>query len=246
MQKFNIAKVIGHRGCGYGPENTLTAIRQAKHLGVSWVEFDVQLSRDGVALIMHDETLERTSNAEGIFAEKTYAELKTLDAGSWFSPAFVGEQIPSFEEMLQTCLELNLNINVEIKPAKGFEVETAKETMRVLQTLWPTSAPLLLISSFEHICLSVAREIDAAVPIGVLLDQWQADWPEIAARLNAVSINTNYRILTANHVKKIHDLGYQCCAYTVDEPSQAEKLYAMGVDSLFSNYPDKLLKLIYG
>ena len=135
---LRLPQVIGHRGAAAAaPENTLASIRKAKELGASWIEFDVKLTRDGQAILFHDDRLERTTDGRGAVAATTLAEIKRLDAGSWFGPAFRGEPVPTFDEALMLCAELGLGINVEIKPCRRREAETAAVAMAALLRLWP-------------------------------------------------------------------------------------------------------------
>ena len=128
-----LPRVIGHRGAAaVAPENTLASLRRAKELGAGWVEFDVKLTRDGAAVLIHDERLERTTDGRGEVARTTLAELRKLDAGAWFDPAFAGERVPTLGDALALCGELGLGINVEVKPCPGREAETARVAVETL------------------------------------------------------------------------------------------------------------------
>src|SRR5204863_3122920 len=154
-------RVVGHRGGGtLAPDNTLAGIRKAAAMGFGGVEFDVMLSADKVPLLMHDETFDRTTNGKGSVAETPYARLASLDAGAWFSPVYRGERVPSFAEAGKLCAHLGLWANVEIKPARGFERETATAVAKLALELW-SAPPAPLLSSFEPVSLDAAR---AAAP----------------------------------------------------------------------------------
>ena len=125
--------MIGHRGAaGAAPENTLASIRKAREFGATWIEFDVKLTKDGHAILFHDDCLERTTDGRGTVAATTLAQIRRLDAGGWFGPAFRGEPVPTLEQALALCAELGLGINVEIKPCAKREVETAQVTVSTL------------------------------------------------------------------------------------------------------------------
>ena len=153
-----LASVIGHRGAAArAPENTLAGLRKAKALGADWVEFDVMLSGDGVPVLIHDETLQRTTDGRGGSRATRRPRSRVLDAGAWFGPAFTGERIPTLTEAVSLLLELGLNANVEIKPSTGEAEATGEVVAGALRRLWPEDGPRLLLSSFE-------REVPAGGP----------------------------------------------------------------------------------
>jgi len=234
--KLNLPKIIGHRGaCGYAPENTLSSLRKAHELGISWVEFDVMLTADKKAIIFHDETLDRTTNGHGLVARTMLADIQQLDAGSWFSPKFAHEKVPTFAEYLVCATELGLSMNIEIKPTKGMERETAIETMKILHQ-YPIPINIeILISSFSLESLVVARALDSTIPMGLLLHRWSSGWFDALEQLNCVSLNAARRMLNPRVVADIKASGRYVMAYTVDDPRKAEKLYSWGVDAVFSN-----------
>ncbi len=239
-----LPKVIGHRGaCHYAPENTLASFQRAYELKTPWVEFDVMLSKEGTAIVIHDETLSRTTNGWGKVAETLFADITALDAGSWFDPSFAGEKIPTFVAVLACAAKLNLGINVEIKPTVGKDQETALSVVRSLQHHW-TLPQKLLVSSFSIASLVMARGLDKTLPLGLLLDHWTADWKDTVVQLNCISLNTNYRLLTKEKVAQIKDEVPYVLAYTVDDPKVAQKLFSWGVDAVFSNIPDVILSSI--
>ena len=159
-QAPDLPPVIGHRGAAAAaPENTLASLRKAKELGATWVEFDVKLTRDGHPVLFHDDRLDRTTSGQGEVALTTLAQLRKLDAGAWFAPAFEGERVPSFADALALCAELGLGINVELKPCPGREADTARVALETLLEHWPERRPAPLISSFARVCLVVACEV---------------------------------------------------------------------------------------
>src|SRR5262252_8636291 len=130
-------RIIGHRGGGMlAPENTLAGIRKASAMGFGAVEFDVMLAADGTPILIHDETLDRTTNGSGAVSATPYAEIAALDAGGWLAPQYRGERVPRFQDAARLCVELELWANVEIKPAAGFERETAVAACNLIATLW--------------------------------------------------------------------------------------------------------------
>src|SRR5215472_12885505 len=120
MTKVRVPRIIGHRGAkATAPENTLAGIRQARREGAAWVEFDVKLTADGHPILMHDDTLERTTDGQGPVAAARLADIRRLDAGSKFGPAWQGERVPLLSEALSVLAELDMGFNLEIKPCKG-------------------------------------------------------------------------------------------------------------------------------
>ena len=143
-------RVIGHRGaCGYAPENTLASMAKAHALGVEWVEFDVMLAACGTPIVIHHETLHRTTNGKGNVAKIPYQHIALLDAGAWFGKEFAGQRIPTFSELLQYVSQLKLNVNVEIKPTAGKEIATAEAVINLLKQYWPCDISPPLVSSFS-------------------------------------------------------------------------------------------------
>src|SRR5262252_4984158 len=151
-------RIIGHRGGGMlAPENTLAGFRKASAMGFGAVEFDVMLTADGIPILIHDETLDRTTNGRGAVSSLPYAKIADLDAGAWFGPQHRGERVPRFEDAGRLCIELGLWANVEIKPASGFERETAVAACDLIVRLWAGAQPRPLVSSFQRPCLEVAQ-----------------------------------------------------------------------------------------
>lgn len=235
-------QVIGHRGASaYAPENTFAAFEKAKALGCQMIEFDVMLSADGDALVFHDDTLNRTTNGRGVFAQYDAAYLTSLDAGRWFSRKFSGEKIPTLAEVLVWLQVADMTANIEIKPCPGFMEETTVAVLTQLSQHWSPDKALPLVSSFDHDALKLCRSIAPEMPLGVLFDKWQENWLLIATELAAYSVHANRRCLTKARVAEIQQNGYKVCAYTVNRKRQAMKLFDWGVDAIFSDYPDLLL-----
>jgi len=237
-----IPRVIGHRGaCGYAPENTLVSLREAARRGVQWVEFDVMLSRDQVPILIHDEDLARTTNGHGRVADSDWAELKTLDAGSWMDAAFVGARIPTLDQAMVVLAELGLGANVEIKPAAGFEMITGEVVGRTLRSGWPVALPPPLLSSFSDRALSAAHSAAPALPCAVLVRDVPPDWRARLEQLAATSLHCAHDKLDAETVAAMRGAELRC--YTVNDPARAKELFAWGVSSVFSDVPGEILSL---
>ena len=238
---FVFDKIIGHRGAAaYAPENTLASFEKALSIGCRLIEFDVMCSVDGEPFVFHDERLKRTTNGKGDLGlvEATY--IQTLDAGSWFSRHYKGEKIPHFKDALKWLAFSDVQANIEIKPYPGTVEKTTVTVLSHIHRHWPQGKPWPLVSSFEWDALVMCRNISPEMPLGLLFHEWDDDWLQKAKQLACSSIHFNRKILTEQRVKEVKEQGYVVCAYTVNRKSQANKLLAWGVDSVFSDYPDLL------
>lgn len=245
MTQLFIPKVIGHRGAkAYAPENTLAAVHTAADMGVEWVEIDVKLTKDNVAIIFHDEELSRTSSGSGLVAETDWKTISELDAGSWFGESFIGEKIPMLEEMLNVILDRNLGINLEIKPCPGREIETAEVALDVVTRIWPDDRPPPLTSSFSHVSLETAFDMIAAFPRGLLIDDYFETWAEIAAHLDVSTINIDGNKSTPEQIEEYLAFGKPVLAYTINDPAKAEELIRSGITAVFSDNPDLILEVL--
>lgn len=240
--RLALPPVIGHRGAaGSTPENTLAGFRQAARLGASWVELDVHLTADGRLAVIHDSTLARTTNGRGRVARRTVAQLAELDAGGWFGSRFRGEPLPMLEDALALIAELDLGVNVEIKPARGREAPTLAALKRAIAAAWRVPGPPLLLSSFERRAVAVAAEVLPKIPRALVSRRMPRDWREIAARLGCAGLHLDHRHLDPLRVLAIKSSGLALAAYTVNDPGRAVLLWSWGVDALFSDSPDLLL-----
>jgi glycerophosphoryl diester phosphodiesterase len=202
------------------------------------VEFDVMLSADRVPLLIHDETLDRTTSGQGSVAATPYARLATLDAGAWFGPDYRGERLPSLEQAGKLCVELGLWANLEIKPAKGFERETAAAAAKLALELWRGVSPAPLLSSFERVSLETARAVAPQFDRGYLTDRIGPGWDEAAGTLGCVSVHCNCKYLTEAQADEVRGAGYWLLCYTVNEPAIARRLFSWGVDAIFTDRLD--------
>lgn len=236
---LKLPSVIGHRGAAaYAPENTLESIRTAAEIGAKWVELDVKLTKDGVPIIFHDDTLERTTSGYGLVAETNYDDIKELEAGLWFSEGFTGVIVPTLEEALEVILKHDLGVNLEIKPCPGREVETAEVMLDLLSQSWD-DLDRLLISSFQHVSLEVAFDMVPDFHRGFLLeDEWPENWKELADYLQVASLNFNGNTATREQVEELIELQKPVCAYTINDVQTARRLRQWGVDAFFTDDPE--------
>ena len=217
-------RIVAHRGGGsLAPENTLAAIRLAASLGFRGVEFDVMLAGDGTPVLIHDETLERTTGIKGEVALTPYQDLEKLD-------------IPRFQDAARLCRELGVWANVEIKPARGHERATGETVARMASELW-RGAPLQpVLSSFSAEALQAARLSAPQLPRGCLVDEIPYGW----RALDCMALHCNQQHLTEENAKAIKKAGYGLLCWTVNDAAAARRLLGWGVDCLVTD----ALKLI--
>jgi glycerophosphoryl diester phosphodiesterase len=207
-------------------------------LGLKMVEFDAKLSHDAVPFLLHDDRVDRTSNGRGAAAAMSYRELAALDAGSWFSPAFAGESMPTLEAVAQRCRTLGLAANVEIKPCPGTDATTGSLVARQAWQLWARVQPAPLLSSFSVEALEAARIAAPDLPRGLLIDEVPGDWLEQARCLECVSLHANHCKLTRPLVADILAAGLWLMVYTVNQPERALELKQWGVDAICTDRID--------
>lgn len=240
-QVFIAPKIIAHRGASaYAPENTLSAFNLAKKMGAEWVEFDVKLAKCQTPIVFHDESLERVTNAAGFVWDFTFEELKQLHVKN--DNGQVTCCIPSLEEVI-VCLSKNgLSANIEIKPNPGEEILTTKIIMNLLEKHWPVSLPPPLISSFDTCSLITAYELNPNINYACLMHEWDEAIIALAHDIHAVSINMNFHLLNSERLQYIQSQGFKVLAYTVNDSVLANDLFTLGVDGIFSDYPELLTR----
>ena len=230
--------IIAHRGASQvAPENTLTAFQTALALGADGVELDVRLSADGVPVVIHDATVDATTDGSGPVSGLTLGELKDLDAGCRFDRAFSGEQIPTLAEVLDTWpAEAVLNIEL-----KGFQVSERGLEIAVVELLrkyrWEKHA---VVSSFNPLALHRVRELSARVPIALLY----AHRSLLRLRLSGLlvqgtlaALHPHYAVVDPRHVTQAHARGARVNVWTVDDPIEMRRLVHLNVDGIITNVP---------
>lgn len=228
---------IAHRGAsGRAPENTHAAFAAALALGAEAIELDCQLSADGELVVIHDETLDRTTDGHGPVGDRTFAELARLDAGVWFDPSYRGERIPRLGDVLAQVRDRVL-LNVEIKSARdvgAIETKLADVVAREEAGAW------VLFSSFHPGAL---RNMRAAAPwarLGVLCDHDpRRGGVALAVELGAEALIPGRAWVDAGIVDEAHARGLDVWVWTVNEPGEMRRLLALGVDALFSDWPER-------
>jgi glycerophosphoryl diester phosphodiesterase len=235
--------VIGHRGAaGSAPENTLASLRQAHAEGAGMVEIDVRLSADGVPVLLHDATLDRTTSATGSAMRWTAQAMGRLDAGSWKHPRFRGEAVPTLCDVITLCTDLGLGLNIEIKPNHGQASETAMAIADVLRTRWPDTLALPLVSSFELASLVTLRDAAPELRRGLLFEHRPSNWKEIATLAGAWSVHLWERAETPESVAALAGDGFLILIYTVNDPAAARRWLEAGASAVITDCPGRILR----
>lgn len=226
---------IAHRGAGkQAPENTMAAFRVGIAAGFSGFECDVQLSRDGLPFLLHDDDLDRTTNGQGLACAQDWRQLARLDAGSWHSPAFAHEPLARLLELATIAAAEQLAINLELKPSPGEAERVGHGVAEWLRTHWTAPPPLL--SSFEPAALQAAA--GAGWPLALLSTAWRPELPAEALALGAVAVVCEHRSLDRPGIAALHAAGLRALSYTVNEADEARRLIAAGIDGLITDRLD--------
>jgi glycerophosphoryl diester phosphodiesterase len=236
--------VIAHRGfSGAAPENTLAAIRAAVDVGADMVEIDVTLTADGHVVVLHDETVDRTTDGSGKAADQTLAQLQRLDAGTWFSPRFGGERIPTLDAVLSE-MEGRVLLNIEIKSeavGSGI-VPRVAETVRARHMV-----DQVIVSSFSPHALQLMRQTAPEIRTAVLFNpdfQKEMDPVEIVADLGASAFNIKRTRLTRKRLERCRQAGVPVAVYTVNTRRRLRKVLRRGVNAVFTDHPDRMLEVL--
>lgn len=228
--------IIAHRcGGALAPENSLAGLAVAARLGCRAVEFDVMLTTDGVPILMHDETLERTTTGHGRVAAMTLAEIRRYDAGGPHHAAFAVSPAPTFAEAMAECRRLDLWPNIEIKPAAGHAEATGEAVGRWLNEHWNGAG---VISSFYEKSALAARRVLPQFRQALLVKHLPADWRAQLDRRGATALHLAAACLTPQQATALNDAGVTWAAYTVNDRASAERLFALGAASVFTDRPD--------
>lgn len=230
---------FAHRGGGsHAPENTLAAFRVGQQFSFSAVEFDVKLTADGIAMLMHDDTLERTTNGVGAFKDKTARELEALDAGAWFAPQYRGEKIPRFSAVMQFLHAHGMNADIEIKPCHGREAETGAAVAVLTHDLTKDHAVKPLMSSFSIAALRAARAASPTQPLMLLVENYEALHDAIVRDLGCVAVCADHLHINSDIAAHLHQLGCCVLVYTVNDVERVVDLQAMHIDGVCTDALD--------
>ena len=230
--------VIAHRGAsGHAPENTLAAFREALAMGATFIETDLQLTRDARFVAIHDDTVNRTTNGQGAVHDLTLAELRKLDAGSWFGSEFAGERIPTLEEILEFSKKNDVVFYLELKPGGSWGGEHAligalRESQEIARSV---------VISFDAGVLAAIRKVEPTLMTGLLYDGQIDDPLEKAVEIGARQVAVRGDLVTPWMLGQARRRDLQVVCWTVNHPAHMRMLMSAGVDGIMSDYPDRLV-----
>ena len=240
MQGWPYPLWIAHRGAGkLAPENTLAAFRLGASHGYRAFECDVKLSADDEPFLLHDATLERTTDAQGVAGDRCWADLSRLDAGSWHSRLYAGEPLPTLTAVAAFVQRNALALDLEIKPTPGTEAHTGAVVAAEVARLWHGHSLVPLLSSFQPDALRAARDAASELPRALLLDSLPSDAIERARELGCVALITQHKLMDAALVARIHAAGLRALVYTVNDAQRADALMAWGIDGIVTDAVDR-------
>ena len=236
--------VIAHRGASaHAPENTLSAFNLALEMGADGVELDVSLTKDGIPVVLHDDTVDRTTNGRGTITQMTLAQVKELDASNKFEK-YRGEKIPTLEEVLRTVTPRG-TINIELK---SMSLQTDGVEAATLAAIENTGAlDKVMTSSFNPLALRRMYILEPRIPRGLLYSPklpiyLRRAWLRPLAHPTA--LHPHYSMITREFVAWAHGKGYKVNTWTVDDPGEMKRLIELGVDAIMTNKPDVLRKIV--
>lgn len=230
--------ITAHRGAsGWAPENTLAAFKKAIDMGSDYSELDVHLSKDGEVVLLHDSELDRTTDGEGGMWNYTLAELKKLDAGSWFSAEFAGEPLPTLREVIR-AVKGKMKLNIEIK-ISGNEPDIAEKVVEIVRA--ENFIDECMITSFDKAAVVRCKKIAPEIKTGFIFneknteDYLNGSWEILSCK---------YTVVNQDFVNGARKAGKLIHVWTVNEKDMMKKIIAFGVDGIITNYPDRLHEVL--
>ena len=237
--------LFAHRGfSGKYPENSPLAFRKVvEETRADGIESDVHITRDGKLVIFHDPSVERTSNGTGYIKDMTYEELLSLDIGAWKSPAFAGEHIWTFTQLLEFCRETKLLLNIELKNYEVFYPELEERVIAEIRAA--RMEEHVFASSFNHISMQRFKALCPEIETGLLYDKPLLDIEQYIQRSSADNMHPRYMLLQYQPelTDLYHSLGMKVNTWTVNDEENMRDMLARGVDCIISNHPDLLCRV---
>jgi len=233
--------IIGHRGAsGHAPENTLAAFERAVELGAGFIETDLHLTRDAHFVAIHDRTLERTTNGRGAVRDFTLAQLRDLEAGLWYDRKYLGERIPTIEEILSFARNHDIVVYLELK----YEAAWGMHHALVGALRNPEDAARTVVISFDPGTLADLRKLDATIMTGVLVEEARGDLVRASVDAGARQLCPRSTLVTSALVDEAHRSDLHIATWTVNDPEEMRAVIAAGVDGVMTDFPDRLRSVI--
>ncbi|MDR3627650.1 MAG: glycerophosphodiester phosphodiesterase family protein [Ignavibacteriaceae bacterium] len=237
-QNTNI-KITAHRGAsGTAPENTLSSMQQAINLHADYSELDAQETSDGEIIVLHDGSLKRTTGLDKNIWETSYEEIKKLDAGSWFNEKFKGEPLPKLADIID-LVKGKMMLNIELK-TNGHEKKLADRVVKIVKENGFSKECIL--TSFDINEIKRAKEIDSTLKVGLIFAKMPDTYDVFKANMEVLSVY--YPLVDENFVKKAKENGKEVHVWTVDDETEMRRLIKLGVTSILTNFPEKLIKVL--
>ncbi|MNE01877.1 Glycerophosphoryl diester phosphodiesterase [compost metagenome] len=234
---------FAHRGAaGHCPENTMVSFMRALELGATGIETDVQMTKDGHLVLIHDETLQRTAGSPAWVKDLTLAEIKELDAGSWYHEDFRGERIPILQELLDLVRDKETVINLELKNGIVLYPELERKVIEVVRQYGLTGR--VIISSFNHYSLVECKKIAPEIRTGILYMEGIYEPWEYAKRIGADALHAFKYALHPELVAAAAKEGIPYHPFTVNEKQEMSDLITAGVAGIITDYPDRLAEML--
>lgn len=239
---------IGHRGAaGLAPENTLIAIEKGLEYKVDRIEIDVQQTKDGQVVLLHDLTVDRTTSGKGLVKDYTYAELAALDAGSWFDPAFKGEKVPTLEDAIR-LINGRAELIIEIKEGNDYYPNIEENILEAIATT--NSASWCIIHSFDTKVLESIHEKDPSIRLHkvfygklrhlpVLIGE-DTEWYRLKNYPYIDEYSFNYKLANKGLIRKLKSKGKKVNVWTPNSQRAIDDMIGLGVDGVITDFPDKL------
>jgi glycerophosphoryl diester phosphodiesterase len=235
-------EIQAHRGASaIAPENTLAAFRAAAQQGAKWVELDVALLGDGTLVVIHDDSVDRTTSGRGSLGELTVADLADLDAGTWFSPAFASERLPTLDQVIALLGELGLSANVEIKqhPHHRSLDQLIAAVRAAITTRRPETE--IMISSFDAACLKAMAALEPELEMAMLWVEPPQGWEAQLAAIPARTIHLHYKALSIAFLETAHEKGIKVRAWTANDPTDLASFWKAGLTGVITDDPSLYL-----
>lgn len=234
---------FAHRGASmYYPENTMVAFEKAMEMGCTGIETDVQMTKDGVLVLIHDEYLDRTTNGIGLVKNYTYNELRKLDAGSFKDRAFSKCKIPSIEELIECTKNKNIKINFEIKNSIIFYKNIEEKLL--FHIMKENIEDKVILSSFNHDSMNKCKKLNSNIRTGLLFEKKIKDVDEYLYPIKPNALHLPHKGLRKELIEKAHKNNLVINIYTVNDVNYMRKLIDMKVDGIITNCPDLLKEVL--
>ncbi len=231
--------VLGHRGAmGLAPENTLVSIKTALKYNVDLFEIDVHLSKDKELIVIHDETVDRTTSGKGYVSQLSSKSIKSLDAGIKFEARFKGEKVPFLEEIFNLMKKYDVKLNIEIKNGPVFYKGIEKRVISLIDKY--DYYDRIIISSFDHYSLKRIKEINNRAYTGLLYSSNIYDLEKYVEKLELSAVHPHNYWATKDFVKKMHENDIAVNTWVINDRKEFIKFSRIGVDSMGTNFPNKM------